>query len=787
MMKRRDLIKLLASVGVTWSWLQPRSTSAQSNAAAQFDSTWHDWPDMLWAGPECWGNRLQDWRTVGGQVECLIAARNRTLHCLTHQLSATVAPFEVQVTLTRAAPEATATALVGFRLGAKGPHDDYRSAAVYGTGLDIGLSNDGRLQIGTRRADVPVVHTGPLRLQLAAVPRGGAYQLTLSATDVATTRLLGRFVVDDIPADTLVGNVALLSHVDVTEANAEPVATAQFAAWRIAGEKVVANPANTFGPVCFAQYTVHRGVLKLTAQLTPIEHIAKHRIVVEVRDGNTWRVVAEPELDPLSRTAHARVEHWDATRSHPYRVRVELPVGGIATSYSYEGTIAREPIDRNTAKVACFSCNADHGFPDADVVTHVLPHQADAAVFLGDQFYESHGGFGIQRAPLEKSSLDYLRKWYMFGWSYRDLFRHIPSVMMPDDHDVYHGNIWGEGGIVAPTDAGWGYVAQDQGGYKMAAEWVNIVQRAQTSHLPDAHDPTPVAQGIGVYYGHWNYAGVSFAVLEDRKFKSAPSRVLPPEVKVANGFVTSGNFDHMQHRLHPNAQLLGARQEQFLNAWSDDWSHETSFKVVLSQTSFCAANTLPVGSTSDEAVPSLAVPPLGEYVAGDAPAGDMDTNGWPQDRRDAAVRALRKARAFHIAGDQHLASVIQYGVNEFADAGFVFTGPALNNIWPRRWWPQVPAGHTPIPGQPPYTGNYLDAFGNHMTVHAVANPRRTGLTPAIIHDRVTGYGMVVFDKTARTIRIECWPRSVDPVKHPNGQYAGWPVTIREVNGRWIRE
>ena len=45
-----------------------------------------------------------------------------------------------------------------------------------------------------------------------------------------------------------------------------------------------------------------------------------------------------------------------------------------------------------------------------------------------------------------------------------------------------------------------GYAAQDSGGYKMAPSWVNMVQRVQTSHLPDPVDPTPVLQGITVYY-----------------------------------------------------------------------------------------------------------------------------------------------------------------------------------------------------------------------------------------------------------------------------------------------
>ena len=428
--------------------------------------------------------------------------------------------------------------------------------------------------------------------------------------------------------------------------------------------------------------------------------------------------------------------------------------------------------------MAVFSCNGDHGFPDADVPLHVGKHKPDLAVFLGDQFYESTGGFGIQTSPLEKSSLDYLRKWYMFGWSYREIFRNIPSACIPDDHDVYHGNVWGEGGKHAPTDEGWGYVAQDQGGYKMPPEWVNMVQRTQTSHLPDPYDKTPVNQGISVYYTTWNYAGVSMAILEDRKFKSAPKPTLPPEARVVNGFIQNPDFNIRGH-YDIDADLLGDRQIDFLRDWVSDWKDGVEMKAVLSQTNFCAVATLPEGSILDNMVPQLPIPQPGEYVSGDAPTADMDSNGWPQKGRDEALKIIRKCFALHIAGDQHLASMVQYGVDEFRDSGFAFAGPALNNIWPRRWWPPVDPSHQPLKGQPKYTGDFEDGFGNRMTVLAVANPRQTQMRPSIIYDRATGYGIVTFDKKNRTMKIECWPRHADPEKDPEGQYQGWPITIKQ--------
>ena len=84
---------------------------------------------------------------------------------------------------------------------------------------------------------------------------------------------------------------------------------------------------------------------------------------------------------------------------------------------------------------------------------------------------------------------------------------------MVDDHDVVQGNLWGHSGAAAPKGD------LQAGGYVKAASFINMLQRIQTGHNPDAFDPTPVLQGITVYYAAFRYGGVSFAILEDRKFK----------------------------------------------------------------------------------------------------------------------------------------------------------------------------------------------------------------------------------------------------------------------------
>lgn len=479
----------------------------------------------------------------------------------------------------------------------------------------------------------------------------------------------------------------------------------------------------------------------------------------------------------MGRALNFSIDNWKSTQDIPYRIAVDIPLKDKTHRYYYEGTIAEEPHDKNEIKTAVFSCNFHYGFPDSDIVKNMGILDPDIVLFLGDQFYERTGGFGaMYSGSLEETSLDYLRKWLMFGWSYRELFRHKPCAIIPDDHDVYHGNIWGEGGEKADTSDGFGASAQDSGGYKMSAEWMNMMQFTQTSHLPDPYDPTPVKQGIGVYYTHWNYAGVSFAILEDRKFKSAPKHVLPKEADVWNGFIRNPDFDIKKYK-NLDAELLGKRQLQFLDEWAQDWRNNAQMKAVLSQTNLTTVATLPKDALTDSVVPSLYIPKKGEYVEGDKPTADMDSNGWPSNKRDKAIEAIRKCFAFHIAGDQHMASFVQYGVEEHSDSGYAFAGPALNNIWPRRFWPPIDDTSKHTYENPAYTGDHIDGFGNKMTVLAASNPYQSDLKPKIVTQRATGFGLVTFNKQERTIKTECWPRFFAPTIE--NQYPGWPIIIKQ--------
>jgi len=386
------------------------------------------------------------------------------------------------------------------------------------------------------------------------------------------------------------------------------------------------------------------------------------------------------------------------------------------------------------------------------------------------------GGYGIQTDPVEAAILDYLRKWYLFGWAFGGLLRDRPSVSIPDDHDVYHGNLWGAGGKATPPGLA-GAAAQDQGGYKMPARWVNMVQRTQTGHLPDPPDPAPVEQGIGVYFTGLDYAGLSLAVIEDRKWKSAPKTLLP-SADVYNGWARNKEFNPFKEADVPGAALLGVRQLKFLKAWAADWTGGVWMKAVLSQTLFANVATLPADAQTDAAVPRLPILEPGEYPENDVPVADMDSNGWPPSGRNAALREMRRAFAVHIAGDQHLGSTVQYGVESWKDAGWALCVPSISNYWPRRWFPKTPGANRRA-GDPPYAGDFRDGFGNRVSVRAVVNPHRTGLKPEALHDRAAGYGIARFNRDTRKISLECWPRGAGPDAAGTKPYPGWPVVVSQ--------
>lgn len=761
-LNRRKFLRDSASIAAA-AELASIARAGELASPDSLTSRWDDSPDRVWIGPEYWSNPLQDWRIAGGRLECVRAAPDRNVHILTRAVGDRSGTIRTSVRVGRigGGPIGAGKGSFGFRVGIQGPLREYRNSLIFGKGIDAGLDAKGRLfirvspTIGAKSVDpIPEKHVEAIgesiELRLVAEPKGDSVSLRLSAHDPESGKSLGEVRLDNLAVGRLVGNLALVANYPSQTRPPAPDAGAfWFDRWTIGGDRVEAFEARAFGPILFSQYTLSGGILKLSAQMPPIGSDDSQAVRLQIRDGGDWKTVAESSIHPEARTAAFRIDRWNDTRDVPYRLSYALRVGKRKFEDRYwEGTIRKDPKQAAVLSVADISCNMHSAFPNAGYVANTAKLNPDLIAFTGDQFYEPSGGYGIQKTPLDAAILDLLRKWYLHGWTWRELMKDRPSLSIPDDHDVYQGNLWGEGG--KPTHG-----KLEMGGYQLPATWVNVVHRTQTSHHPDPFDPTPSAQGISVYYGAMTYGRISFAIVADRQFKSGPEGKVPPTGSRGD-HVVSPDFDPRTADVQ-GLTLLGARQLAFLRNWAADW-RGADMKAVISQTIFTAMATTHG--------------PKRERLQ-----ADYDANGWPQAARNAALREIRKAFAFHIAGDQHLPAIVHYGIDAHEDAGIAFAGPTVNNLYPRWFEPSTPGANRP-PGAPETLGDFIDSFGHPMTVRAVANPKLR-FRPFVLdneRDKSSGLGILRFDKVKRTISIECWPYLADVTK-PGTQFPGWPQTI----------
>jgi len=487
--------------------------------------------------------------------------------------------------------------------------------------------------------------------------------------------------------------------------------------------------------ICFGIYTTQNNTMKMTAQLFPLYPNESREVRLELFKNRKWELVSTQKVNEIGWSALFRLENWDDTKDVQYRLRQ----GDNAV---FQGLIRKNPIHKNEVVVASLNCNSnkDRGSRD-NYIRNINHFDPDLIFFAGDQSYDHK---------------EHTAAWLLFGTQFRELFRERPCITIPDDHDIGQGNLWGEGGIVASSESG------DSGGYFYHHEYVKMVERCQTAHLPDPYDPTPIAQGIGVYYTNLVIAGVDFAIIEDRKFKSGPLGKIPQQGPRPD-HILNKDYDPSSIDLD-GLKLLGDRQISFLNNWAEDYD-DISFKVVLSQTGFSGA----AHRHGD----------FDNYLH-----ADLDSNGWPQKGRKKALRAIQKAGAIHLAGDQHLATLIQHGIDNHRDGPFAFVSPAIVNNYYSRWWHPLdnkPGNNRSNLNQLPFTGDYEDGLGNKITMIAYANIESD-------NKRNDGFGLIVFNKKNSTVTFNSWPRYSNLMVEDTPQMKGWPRTIKRIgfpgNFKW---
>jgi phosphodiesterase/alkaline phosphatase D-like protein len=748
-----------------------------------FTTNWNGTPNQRWAGPGYWANRLQDWQVSGSRVQFIDGTRERlTLHRPGTSIRGNGGNFTFSVRTGLNTGTNSTGSRAGFLLGAA-PNVDWRGALLVHDGLGrdfglfIGITGGGNLVIedystGSVTALASAAATGGFasntRLNLAATYNSGpgTYTLTLTAFDNSNTPI--GTINTSVPSDRVLGAFGLLSNFGSS------VATHWFDDFTGSGAALHPETDRHLA-ILGAMHTLSKGKLKLTAQLSPLSLASNPTVALDTWNGASWDQIATAPVDNTdnlsSYTATFALSGWNDTVDKDYRLRINIE----GSDYTWTGTIRRDPVDKEELVIAMTTCQRindgniqTNGFdwspvmlwqPHVASYLHIAKHDPDVLLAHGDQIYEGQPTSPDKSSATDRQ-LDYLYKWNLWVLQVRDLTREVPTVAIPDDHDVFQGNLWGEGGI-STTD-------METGGYTEPASWVKMVERTQTSNLPDPDpynsvQPPPPANtttGIGVYFTGMTYGRLGFAVLEDRKFKTGTSN--PP----ASG---------QQH-------LLGERQHEFLRQWNKDWAGQ-DLKLVVSQSPLTNLRTHASTGYS--------------YFL-----NDKDTHGWPAHRRNEAWRLLRVSRMFQLAGDQHLATLVHHGADGPRDAGISFTAPAMANFFPRSFNPVHNASGT-TPTVSPYKGDYFfNGAGTlpdgitpnrtasdpqHFAVLGAANSREyyqqtTGINPANYHDRGAGYGITRVNRITREITVECWPIHADPEYPSTGsQFADWPQSFRQTD------
>jgi hypothetical protein len=721
--------------------------------APSFIDSFNEVHDRVWLGEDYWAVPLEDWQINGGRVECTGKRPNMRVNVLTHQLAGE-GSFEIRLKagLIRQGHSAGS---VGLSLGLQDETDnDVRSLCYFGTGVDLGVSTNGKLFLDVNEVMLPDSFNYDY------------FEMVIEGATHANQTQIHLRVVDDAGCDIKIKSSldrALKGLVAVSNNHTADSKATDSRFWfddlHMSGNAFVHNQKDEFGPVLWTMFTLSKGVVKLTAQFPPLGEEDNQQAELWLKENDKWKLADKQFIDPNARTALFTLNNWDATMATDYKVVYqEHRRSGSSIKHSYSGCIQKDPVDR-PLNVAGLTCQIHYGFPYTPLVENLGKLNPDLLYFSGDQLYEMNGGYGIVRFPAEKSVLNYLGKWYMFGWAFGDLMKDRPTICTPDDHDVYQGNLWGNSGNEIPVNE-WSKIQGSGGGYIQPEEMVNVVHRTQCGHLPDPFDSTPINQGISVYYTDLLYGRVSFAIVSDRMFKSGPKEVATWE----------GRLDHIKDTItkpelldKEGLKMLGGRQMEFLKDWMLDWSG-ADMKVLLSQTVF--ANV----ATHHGAEKMLLY-------------GDLDSGGWPRTPRNKLLHLLRQCRAYHICGDQHLPSFVQYGIDDHRDGSWAFCTPAITVGYQRRFHPD--RLNWEVIGRPehnlPNTGDYTDGFGNKMHVYAIGNPLDN--TQAVNrYERAdncsSGFGWISFNQMERKIESNAY-RFLSDVTAENGhsQFPGWPHTI----------
>jgi alkaline phosphatase D len=122
---------------------------SQMSNEGKYESNFNSTESQTWIGPEFWSNPLQDWQIQNGRLECLVSNKNRNVHLLTEKLDSVTGELRMRVDLQLLNLDSSGQGSnwVGFSIGSRGNFNDYRDDAIFGKGLNVGITTNGNLFI----------------------------------------------------------------------------------------------------------------------------------------------------------------------------------------------------------------------------------------------------------------------------------------------------------------------------------------------------------------------------------------------------------------------------------------------------------------------------------------------------------------------------------------------------------------------------------------------------------------------------------------------------------------
>lgn len=533
----------------------------------------------------------------------------------------------------------------------------------------------------------------------------------------------------------------------------------------------VLEKAETTGPLLNSFYTITDKNILLTIQLQPFEVSSSDEFELYFNSIKTNNYRTHFKYDKLTHQIRFKI----STKKLPTKVNYEIKYTGKQTirPFYINGKI-NTVLPEKEMSIMALNCN---GFPFMHEGEYDYNHlwypyeqiekgynkfKPDLVVFLGDQFYESRPSMPITKEPF--CYLDYLYKWNLYCLQFRNITANTPTIILTDDHDVYQGNLWGNGGVSAETinkadlrkyyQGNYDTWQQDNGGYFMPKDFVNMAITSQTSHLPKPYKRK--TKGLTNYYTSYQFGDFDFAILEDKKYKSAPVNI---QHQIFNGIPLNDSLT-TQELNNDNFTLLGKKQLKFLNKFVEKESD--NLKIILTQSAYASLTTI-----NQESHPLKDLPATlsGKHKLN----RDMDTNGWPKTGRDKAMSIIGTEPVLFLCGDQHMGSVVEL-FDTLNNGTHFFTIPSISNTWPRTWLPSDSTdSSSPL-------GIHYDGFGNKMNVVAVANPTIETHSPQNINKKSPGFGIIILNSVEKSAVLHAYPLYFDELNTIQ-EYNGWPINI----------